>query len=115
MPTAVAAVADFGADELLLDPDHGGLEPGAPQAATLHDRVGQMADRAVHSRCVEDGWQLGEHGLWCKHCNFETSLNAPLIVSAPWMNGEMRCDALVEFVESRDWQEVLDAQGRGER
>jgi arylsulfatase A-like enzyme len=47
----------------------------------------------------DHGWQLGEHGLWCKHCNFETSLNAPLIVSAPWMRTEQRCDALVEFVD----------------
>ncbi|MFW6157958.1 MAG: sulfatase, partial [Planctomycetota bacterium] len=47
----------------------------------------------------DHGWQLGEHGLWCKHCTFETSLNAPLIVDAPWMNDEVRCDALVEFVD----------------
>jgi iduronate 2-sulfatase len=47
----------------------------------------------------DHGWQLGEHSLWCKHCNFETSLNAPLIVSAPWMDGEQRCDALVEFAD----------------
>ena len=47
----------------------------------------------------DHGWQLGEHSLWCKHCNFETSLNAPLIVSAPWMDGEVRSDALVEFVD----------------
>ena len=47
----------------------------------------------------DHGWQLGEHSLWCKHCNFETSLNAPLIVRAPWMAGERRCDALVEFAD----------------
>jgi arylsulfatase A-like enzyme len=47
----------------------------------------------------DHGWQLGEHGLWCKHCNFNTSLWAPLVVSAPGMGGEKRCDALVEFVD----------------
>ena len=47
----------------------------------------------------DHGWQLGEHGLWCKHCNFQTSLNAPLIVDAPWMDSDLRCDALVEFVD----------------
>lgn len=47
----------------------------------------------------DHGWQLGEHGLWCKHCNFNTSLWAPLIVSAPDMKGEQRCAALVEFVD----------------
>ncbi len=47
----------------------------------------------------DHGWQLGEHGLWCKHCNFNTSLWAPLIARAPWMAGEKRCEALVEFVD----------------
>ena len=47
----------------------------------------------------DHGWQLGEHGLWCKHCNFNTSLNAPLIVSAPGAKGGQECDALVEFVD----------------
>ena len=47
----------------------------------------------------DHGWQLGEHGLWCKHCNFNTSLNAPLIVSAPWMSDRAQSDALVEFID----------------
>jgi arylsulfatase A-like enzyme len=47
----------------------------------------------------DHGWQLGEHSLWCKHCNFNTSLWSPLIVSAPWMGGEKECPALVEFVD----------------
>ena len=47
----------------------------------------------------DHGWQLGEHGLWCKHCNFNTSLWAPLVVRAPGMPAARRCDALVEFVD----------------
>ncbi len=47
----------------------------------------------------DHGWQLGEHGLWCKHCNFNTSLNAPLIVSAPGITGEKTSSALVEFAD----------------
>ncbi len=47
----------------------------------------------------DHGWQLGEHGLWCKHCNFQTSLNAPLIVSAPDLAGGRTSDALVEFLD----------------
>jgi iduronate 2-sulfatase len=47
----------------------------------------------------DHGWQLGEHGLWCKHCNFETSLHSPLIISAPGFKGDKVCNALTEFVD----------------
>jgi arylsulfatase A-like enzyme len=47
----------------------------------------------------DHGWQLGEHGLWCKHCNFHTSLWSPLIVSSPGAGAGRRCEALVEFVD----------------
>ena len=47
----------------------------------------------------DHGWQLGEHGLWCKHCNFNTSLNAPLIVRAPDMDKGLQSEALVEFID----------------
>jgi arylsulfatase A-like enzyme len=47
----------------------------------------------------DHGWQLGEHTLWCKHSNFKTSLNTPLIISAPGYNGDQKTEALVEFVD----------------
>lgn len=47
----------------------------------------------------DHGWQLGEHGLWCKHCNFNTSLQAPLIFSSPGMSRDATCDSLVEFID----------------
>ena len=31
----------------------------------------------------DHGYQLGEHGMWCKHTNFETSTKVPLIVVDP--------------------------------
>lgn len=46
----------------------------------------------------DHGWQLGEHGMWDKHSNFETSAHAPLVVSVPGQEAG-RTDALVEFVD----------------
>ena len=47
----------------------------------------------------DHGWNLGEHGLWCKHCNFETSLLSPIIISAPGISGDKQTDALTEYVD----------------
>jgi len=47
----------------------------------------------------DHGWNLNEHGLWCKHCNFNTSLQVPMIMSVPGMLRGARCDALTEFVD----------------
>ena len=46
----------------------------------------------------DHGWQLGEHTLWCKHANFNTSLQTPLIVRAPGKSSQNTSD-LVEFVD----------------
>ena len=35
----------------------------------------------------DHGWQLGEHGFWCKHVTFRTSLQIPMIVRAPGFAG----------------------------
>lgn len=47
----------------------------------------------------DHGWNLGEHGLWCKHCNFETSLHSPLIVTAPGIKAGQRTNALTEYLD----------------
>lgn len=62
------------------------------------DRLG-LRENTIVALWGDHGWQLGEHGLWCKHCNFNTSLNAPLIVSAPGFAGEKTSRALVEFTD----------------
>ena len=41
----------------------------------------------------------GDHGLWCKHCNFETSLHVPLIIKDPRLEGGKTSEEIVEFVD----------------
>jgi len=62
------------------------------------ERMG-LADNTIVILWGDHGWNLGEHGLWCKHCNFQTSLRAPLIVKAPGFVGGRHSQALVEFVD----------------
>lgn len=47
----------------------------------------------------DHGWNLREHGLWCKHCLFQTSLRSTLVLSVPWLNQGIKTDRLVEFVD----------------
>lgn len=59
-----------------------------------------LADNTIVILWGDHGWQLGEHGLWCKHSNFETSCHAPMICSSPDQKAPGKpCQALTEFVD----------------
>ena len=58
-----------------------------------------LADNTVVVLWGDHGWQLGEHGLWCKHSCFETSMRAPLIVRVPGGKTGLSVEALVEFID----------------
>jgi len=62
------------------------------------DRLG-LSDSTIVVLWGDHGWNLGEHTLWCKHCHFQTSLRAPLIVRVPGIKGGIKTDALTEFVD----------------
>ena len=49
----------------------------------------------------DNGWHLGEHGLWSKATNFEEATRVPLLVSSPRLPTQNRgqSDALVELVD----------------
>ncbi len=48
----------------------------------------------------DHGWQLGDHGLWHKHTNFELATHAPLLMSIPHQKSAgQKCNATVEFVD----------------
>ena len=68
------------------------------QIGRLLDELGRLrlADNTVIVLWGDHGWQLGEHGMWDKHSNFETSTHAPLLVSVPGQKPG-RTRALVEF------------------
>ena len=63
------------------------------------ERLG-LRDNTIIVLFGDHGWQLGEHGHWCKHTNFEEATLAPLIISVPGMkNKGKKSESLVEFVD----------------
>ena len=47
----------------------------------------------------DHGWHLGDHGIWCKHSNFEQATRAPLIISAPGMTAGQVSESSAEFID----------------
>ena len=48
----------------------------------------------------DHGWKLGDHGMWCKHTNFDRDAHVPMIISAPGMKARgQTTDALTELVD----------------
>lgn len=62
------------------------------------DRL-KLADDTIVVLWGDHGWNLGEHTLWCKHCCYETSMQAPLIVRAPGIEGGKKTNGLTEFID----------------
>merc|ERR1712178_363751 len=46
------------------------------------DKYG-FTNNTVVSFWGDHGWQLGEHGEWCKHTNFEFATRAPMMAHLP--------------------------------
>lgn len=42
-----------------------------------------FADNTIIVLWGDHGWHLGDHGMWCKHTNFEQAARIPVIVAAP--------------------------------
>lgn len=62
------------------------------------DRLG-LGDNTVIVLWGDHGWKLGEHGMWCKHTNFELDTRSPLLCAAPRQPTGRRTKALTEFVD----------------
>lgn len=62
------------------------------------DRL-KLADNTIVVLWGDHGWNLGEHTLWCKHSCYETSMQIPLIVRAPGVQGGQRTSGLIESID----------------
>ena len=62
------------------------------------ERLG-LAENTIVVLWGDHGWHLGEHGLWCKHCNFDRVMNAPLIIKVPGKAVGAKTETLVEFID----------------
>ncbi len=72
------------------------------QVGRLLDALEQqgLADETVIALWGDHGWQLGDHGLWHKHTNFELAARSPLLISVPKSaTAGRKCPAPVEFVD----------------
>ena len=59
-----------------------------------------LADSTVISFFGDHGWQLGEHGEWCKHTNFELATHAPMMLRVPGLTDKgVVTEELTEFVD----------------
>lgn len=58
-----------------------------------------LAENTIIVLWGDHGYHLGEHGLWCKHATFDRTMNAPLIVKVPWIEGGVETLAITEFVD----------------
>ncbi len=71
------------------------------QVGRLLDELEKLgvADNTIIVFWGDHGWQLGEHGFWCKHTNFEVASRTPLLIAAPGVEGGRVCRRIVEYVD----------------
>lgn len=65
-------------------------------------RSSGLAENTVVVLWGDHGWHLGDHGMWCKHTNYEQAARIPLIICDPAGPPESRgqlSDALIETVD----------------
>jgi hypothetical protein len=66
--------------------------------------LGKLDELGIASNTIvclwgDHGWHLGDHGLWCKHTNFENAVRSPLIVAAPGKPKGNATDSPTGFVD----------------
>ena len=62
------------------------------------DQLG-LAQNTIIVLWGDHGWHLGDHGIWCKHTNYEQAARIPLLVAAPGAKAGAKSGSLVETVD----------------
>lgn len=62
------------------------------------DRTG-LAANTIIVLWGDHGWHLGDHGIWCKHTNYEQAARIPLLVVAPGVKPGTATRSMVETVD----------------
>jgi len=58
-----------------------------------------LAENTIVVLWGDHGWHLGDHGMWCKHTNYEQAARIPLIVASPGCAVGKNTKSLVETVD----------------
>lgn len=59
----------------------------------------EISDNTIIVLLGDHGWNLGDHKMWTKHCNFETALRVPLIVKVPGKTSGKTTEAITELID----------------
>ncbi|RUA26890.1 MAG: sulfatase [Bacteroidetes bacterium] len=71
------------------------------QIAKVLDALDKMevSENTIVVLWGDHGWHLGDHGLWCKHSNFEQATKVPFIIRAPGYAKGKRAKTFAELVD----------------
>jgi arylsulfatase A-like enzyme len=59
-----------------------------------------LAENTIVVLWGDHGWHLGDHGMWCKHTNYEQAVRSPLIMAAPGQKTKgAKTESPAEFVD----------------
>jgi len=58
-----------------------------------------LTDKTLVVLWGDHGWHLGDHGMWCKHTNYEQAARIPVIFAGPNVDVGEPSEAMIETVD----------------